>query len=141
MSISLYLNCFFISLLGLILSLLMVVKSQMTKAKLANVIFDWKLFFKTDIWISIAGTLVMVGMELILLAPFIKRYPSFADDTLLTLIIFAASGYLGSDLASRFFSVVNSRINSAIDFKSTQSDQLNGTLDAPTPATKPQKQS
>jgi len=138
MSLALYFNCFFISLLGLILSLLMVLKSQMTKAKLANVIFDWKLFFKADIWISVAGTLVMVGMALILLGPFLKKYPSFADNTLLTLIIFAAFGYLGSDLASRFFSVVNSRINAAIDYKTTQADRVTGNLDAPTPAGKPQ---
>lgn len=137
MILSLYLNCFFISLLGLMLSLLMVLKSQINKAKLANVVFDWKLFFKADLWISVAGTLVMVGMALILLGPFLKKYPAFADNTLLTLIIFAAFGYLGSDLASRFFSVVNSRINAAIDYKTTQADAATGNLDAPTPAGKP----
>lgn len=134
----LYLQCFSISLLGLILSLLMVLKSQLNKAKLANVIFDWRLFFRADIWISIAGTLVMVGMALILLGPFLKKYPQFADNTLMILVIFSAFGYLGSDLASRFFSVVNSRINSAIDYKTTQADTASGNLSAPTPATKPE---
>jgi len=135
----LYLQCFAISLLGLILSLLMVLKSQLNKAKLANVIFDWRLFFKADLWISIAGTLVMVGMALILLGPFLKKYPQFAENTLMILIIFSAFGYLGSDLASRFFSVVNGRINAAIDYKTSQADAASGNLNAPTPASKPEK--
>jgi hypothetical protein len=140
MTLSLYLSCSGISLLGLLLSLLMVLKSQLAKARLANVIYDWRLFFRVDLWISVAGTLVMVGMALILLGPFMKKYPQFADNSLMTLIVFAAFGYLGSDLASRFFSVVNSRINAAIDYKTTQADAATGNLNAPTPATKPTDQ-
>lgn len=135
---NIYLNCFLISLLGLSLSVLLVIKSLTTKAKLANVIFDWKLFWKTDAIFSVLGTLLTVGIALMLLGPFLKSYPKFSDNTLVIMVVFSALGYLGSDVASRFFSVVNSRINGAIDFKTTLADTATGTLDAPTPATKPQ---
>jgi hypothetical protein len=135
---SLYLSCFAISLLGLGLSILLVLKSLTTKARLANVIFDFKLFWKTDAIFQIIGTFLTVGIALMLLGPFLKKYPAFSDNTLIILVIFSALGYLGSDVASRFFSVVNSRINGAIDFKTTQADKMSGNLDAPTPATKPQ---
>lgn len=134
----LYLQCFFISLLGLALSVILVLKSLTTKAKLANVEFNWKLFWKTDMVFSVIGTLLTVGIALMLLGPFLKDYPKFANNTLMILVIFSALGYLGSDVASRFFSVVNSRINSAIDYKTTQADTANGTLDKPTPAVKPE---
>jgi len=135
---TLYLDCFIISILGLILSTLVILKSQLRKAKLANVIYDWHLFFGMDLWINMAGTLVTVGIALMLLGPFLKQFPKYADATLFIMILFAALGYIGSDVASRFFSVVNGRINAAIDYKTSAADQAAGTADAPTPATKPQ---
>jgi hypothetical protein len=71
-----------------------------------------------------------------LLGPALKEYPKFADKTTVILIIFGTIGYVGSDIASRFFSVVNNRLNSAIDYKTNQADEANGTLGTPTPATK-----
>ena len=134
---NLYLNCFIISLLGLALSQLLIIRNLTGKAKLSNVIFDWKLFWKTDLIFSVIGTLITVGIALMLLGPFLKSYPSFANNTLVILIVFSTLGYIGSDVASKFFSVVNSRINAAIDSKTTLADTATGNLGAPTPAAKP----
>lgn len=137
MTIYLYLNCLAISLVGLGLSVLAVIYSLTKKARLANVIFDWKLYWRSDLWMQLVGTILSVALFLLLLAPFLKQYPTFKDNTFVILIFFSAVGYFGSDLASRLFSVVNSRINSAIDVKTSQADLANGTLNAPTPAAKP----
>ena len=136
---NIFVQCALISLSGLGLSMLAILKSLTTKAKLANVIFSWKLYFSTDLILQLIGTLLTVGMGLLLLKPFLVSYPQFADSNFKILIGFATIGYVGSDIASRLFSVVNGRINAAIDFKTTQADTANGTIDAPTPAEKPTK--
>lgn len=133
---NIYLNCFFISLIGLGLSLLSVIYSLTKKARVANVIFDWKLFFKADLIIQFIGTLLTVFLFLMLLGPFLKQFPKYAGNTFGILVFFATVGYVGSDIASRLFSVVNSRINGAIDYKTNQADEANGTLGVPTPAVK-----
>jgi hypothetical protein len=134
---NIFLECFLISLIGLGLSMLAVLKSLTTKAKLANVIFNWKLYFSADLFLQLAGTLLTVAMGLLLLKPFLLLYPQFAESNFKIMVGFATIGYVGSDIASRLFSVVNGRINSAIDFKTTQADTANGTVDKPTPADKP----
>jgi len=136
---NIYLSSFLIGLIGLSLSVLTVLKSLTRKARLANVIFDWKLFFKADFILQLVGSLLTIALALMLLNPFLKQYPKFEENTLLVLAVFATIGYVGSDIASRMFSVVNSRINSAIDFKTSISDGLTGNLENPTPAAKPTK--
>ena len=133
---NIYLNCFLIGLIGLALSVLMVLQSQIKKAKLANVIYPWKAFFGIDLFLQLAGSLLTIGLALMFLGPLLKQYPKFLDNTLTVLAGFATIGYVGSDIASRFFSVVNSRINGAIDYKTNQADEANGTLNAPTPTAK-----
>jgi hypothetical protein len=44
---------------------------------------------------------------------------------------------MGTDILLKLFGVVNKRLNAAIDVKTTQADEANGTTAAPTPATKP----
>ncbi len=134
-----YIQCFLMGIIGVALSTLTVLQSLTKKAKLANVIFNWKLFFGADIFIQLLGSLVTVGGALLLVGPFIKQYPQFADKDFAIMVVFATIGYLGSDIASRLFSVVNNRINGAIDYKTTQADTANGTIDTPTPAVKTQQ--
>lgn len=133
---NLYLQCGLISLIGLALSILTVIASLTKKAKIANIAFNWKLFLTQDVLIQAAGTLLTVALGLMLLGPALKQYPKFADNTLAILCIFATIGYVGSDIASRFFSVMNNRINNGIDSKTTISDIQTGNLSAPTPAPK-----
>lgn len=135
---NLYLNCFLISLIGLGLSLLSVIYSLTTKAKKANVIFDWTLFAKADLVIQAIGTALTVALFLMLLPSFIEQYPKYGSNRFGVLLFFATIGYIGSDIASRFFSIVNKRINSAIDYKTDIADTQTGNLGTPTPALKPE---
>ncbi len=135
---NIYFNCFLIGLIGLALSVLTVFRSVYLKAKQNNIIFPWKTFFGIDFFIQFIGSMLTVAAALMLLGPFLKQYPKFIDNTLAVLAGFATIGYVGSDIASRFFSVANSRINGAIGYKTSQTDEANGTTGAPTPAAKPQ---
>ncbi len=131
-----YLTCFLMGIIGVALSTITVLQSLTKKAKIANIIFNWKLFFSADIFIQLIGSLITVGGALLLIGPFMRQYPQYADKDFAIMVVFATIGYLGSDVASRLFSVVNSRINGAIDYKTTQADTANGTVDTPTPAVK-----
>ncbi len=48
--------------------------------------------------------------------------------------IFSTVGYVGIDIALKYFGATSQRINRAIDSKTTDADRVNGTLDKPTPA-------
>ena len=134
---NIFLSSFLIGLVGLSLSLLTVIQSLTKKAKLANVIFDWKLFLKSDLILQFVGSILTVALGLLLLNPFFQQFPKYAEKVFAINVIFATIGYMGSDIASRLYSVVNSRINAAIDYKTTISDKATGNLDNPTPAEKP----
>jgi len=134
MTLSLYLTCFGIAILGLILSMLLSMRALKIKASLANVVFKPSSYFQ-DEWISILISLVVIGIFLSLLPWALNWKP---DSIKFVRPIFATVGYMGTDIILKFFSAVNSRINSAIDYKTTISDKATGTLDAPTPAAKPQ---
>jgi hypothetical protein len=41
---------------------------------------------------------------------------------------------MGTDVLLKLFGVVNKRLNTAIDYKTTEADKATGNLDNPTPA-------
>lgn len=134
---NIYISSALVGLIGLALSMLMIIRSLKNKAKISNVIFDWKLVFTSDLIIQAIGSLLTIGLGLLLLDSFTDQYPAIVEQKgFYVQVVFATIGYIGSDIASRLFSVVNNRINGAIDYKTTQADQANGTLGAPTPAVK-----
>lgn len=124
-------------LLGTALSTMAVLYSLTKKAKSANVIFSVKGYFITD-WFAPVISVIAIFMALIAL-PYLPA--AWKNNPGIIILIFATIGYSGNDLVSRFFSVVNSRINGAIDYKTTQIDTINNTLDKPTPAAPPIKPS
>jgi MFS superfamily sulfate permease-like transporter len=124
------LQCILMGLCGTILSTLAVTYSLSKKAKAANVIFNIKDYLKTD-WFAPVISFVAILMALIAL-PYIPA--AWHNSPGIIILIFATIGYSGNDLVSRFFSVVNQRINGAIDYKTTMADTQTGTLDKPTPA-------
>ena len=119
--------------LGLVLSTILILQSLSKKAKAANVIFTVTGYFRDD-WFTPIGSVVSILMAYILL-PYAPKGWSEG----IQLLVSGTIGYLGSDIPSRIFSVVNKRINAAIDYKTTIADTQTGTLDAPTPAVKPPK--
>lgn len=123
-------KCILMGLCGTLLSLLAVNYSLSRKAKAANLIYSFRDFLGTD-WFAPAISVVAIVMAVIGL-PYIPS--SWHNNSGVILIIFATIGYSGNDLVSRFFSVVNQRLNAAVDVKTTQADVINGTMSTPTPA-------
>lgn len=124
-----YLIIFLVAFLGMVLQMLLKIKSLQEKAKKANVIFSTKEYLRDD-RVSHAISIVTIIMFMF----FINEFVTFnAVVSKYLKIGFAFVGYSSADIASRIFSVVNKRINNAIDYKTTQSDLANGTADQPTP--------
>jgi len=132
MTIETYLILFVAGLLGISLQVVLKLRSLKIKASLANVIFNPGKALLDD-WLSIVASLLTILICLLCIdnfisySPVIEKYLKFG-------MVFV--GYTGSDIISRFFSVANSTINKAIDYKTTIADTATGTLDKPTPTTK-----
>lgn len=124
----------------MLLTQVVIVQKQRNRYKLANIIWDWKVYWKGDFIFQIAGTLLTVGIGLFLLYYFLQQYPKVNDQPFYVASFFAFVGYTGADLATKFFSVINSRFNSAMDSKTTIADQLTGNFDNPTPVVKSNKE-
>lgn len=124
-----YAVIFLIAVLGQLLQMLLKIKSLQEKAKKANVVFSTKEYLRDD-WVSHCISLVTI----VLFMFFINEMVTFnASVSKYLKMGFAFVGYSSADIASRIFSVVNRRINDAIDYKTTQADTANGTVDQPTP--------
>jgi|SRR6185312_7715617 len=132
MSVSLYINCSIIALLGLALAVLLQMKSQSQKAKQANLVFSPGSYIRQEwITISISLIVIVIGLYFIPIVVGIKpQYLPYIKPAFLPL------GYMGTDIILKLFGVVNKRLNAAIDYKTTQADEANGTSNAPTPADK-----
>jgi len=128
-----YLTCFAVAIVGMALQTALKLKSLQDKARLANVEFKVWHYFRND-WLSITASILTIIMCLFFLDNIVKWKPVAAD---YLKVGFAFVGYTGSDIASRLFSVVNKKINAAIDYKTTVADIQEGTVDVPMPL--PQK--
>jgi len=124
-----YFILFFIAFLGMLLQMLLKARSIQDKAKKANVVFSFKEYFFGD-WISHGVSIVTILMFMFFISEAINFHPAVAN---YLKIGFAFVGYSSADIASRIFSVVNKRVNNAIDYKTTQADIANGTTNEPTP--------
>lgn len=130
MNIILYLQCFAVGVIGMTIHAIIKMKHIQDKARRNNIEFKPYEYFVKD-WASHVATLLTIIMFMF----FIEEFANFNQIVLdYAKIGFAFVGYTGSDIASRLFSVVDKRINSAIDYKTTIADEANGTLDKPTPA-------
>lgn len=129
METELYIKCFVVALVGMSLQTVLKLKSLKSKAKVANVQFSISDYFRED-WLSISASLLTIIMVLL----FIDEVFNINQKIINYIKIgFAFVGYTGSDIASRLFSVVNKKINDAIDYKTTLADTATNNLDNPTP--------
>jgi hypothetical protein len=126
----LYLIYFGIGLLGMAFQVLLKMQALQTLAKKANVIFKPSSYFSDD-WISLSLSLLTIIICMVFLPDIEKNYPAVSG---WMRISFAFVGYTGASILNRIFSVANSKLNAAIDYKTTISDTETGTLGAPTPA-------
>lgn len=132
MEFALYLKCFLVALIGLCIAVAIKMKSLQNKANIANIEFDYKLYFKKDS-LSIIASFLTIILFLFFIDMGIKLRPAIVD---YILPIFAFIGYVGSDLAIRVFSVMNKQMNNVIDEKTSYADKLKGTEDTPTSISK-----
>lgn len=132
MNLQNYLELLAVALIGMALHTVLKIKSLKEKAKLANVEFKISQYFAND-WPSILASALTIGMFLFFIDSLVKWQPK-AENYLR--VGFAFVGYTGSDIASRLFSVVNKKINTAIDYKTTVADMASGNTETPTPLPK-----
>lgn len=129
MTLQLYLELFAVALVGMALHTVLKLKSLQDKARKANVEFKVGTYFKED-WLSMVAS----GLTIIMFLLFVDNILNWKPQVMGYLNIgFAFVGYTGSDIASRLFSVVNKKINTAIDYKTTVADEQTGNLENPTP--------
>ncbi len=129
MSIELYVTCGLIGLLGLIFALLLQLKAQKDKAKVANLQFTASGFFE-DEWINILLSLITIIIGLVFIPWVVGWKPSYIP---FVRPAFLPIGYMGTDIILKLLGVVSKRLNSAIDYKTDISDKATGTLGTPTP--------
>jgi hypothetical protein len=132
MTFQLYLTCFAVALIGMALHTALKMKGLQDKARLANVEFKPRSYFRQD-WLSLTASFLTIILFLFFIDNILKWKPAVVD---FVKIGFAFVGYTGSDIASRIFGVVNKKINLAIDHKTTVADETTGDVEAPTPLPK-----
>ena len=118
MSLTLYLECFLVALVGMTLQTILKIKSIQQKAIAANIKFAISDYFKQD-WGSILASFVTVVLFLLILDDILKWQPSIVN---YVKIGFAFVGWTGSDLANRLFSVIDGKIRDIIDTKANKAD-------------------
>ena len=128
MEIKMYFEIFVIGLLGAILHSLFKIKSIQDKARLANVAFKPIDYWKED-WVSHLTSLCTILMCMFFVTDVITVKP---DALPYIRVSFGFIGYVGNDIASRFFGAVNKRVNTVIDQKTTVADNVNNDTE-PTP--------
>lgn len=154
MLIILYLKLISASLVGLGIQLVAKNKSIQNKAGLANVQYHGMVELLRNDLPSIIGTLLTISLFFLIIGGAVNPGNLDLPDKPMSFLygwvvlskriiyegvlaaLFATIGYTGMDIALRFFSVTNRRINKAIDYKTTIADQTTGTIDTPTPTAK-----
>ncbi len=131
MNIIFYLNCFVIAILGELFAVLLQLKSQNNKAKLANLIQPTFGSFVKEEWINISISMVVIILAMFFI-PIVMDWKPAALSYIRP--AFLPIGYMGTDVLLKLFGVVNKRLNNAIDYKTTEADKATGNLEAPTPA-------
>lgn len=124
-----YIECFFVALLGMAISTLLILNSLSRKAKKANLQFSISSYFHDEVFVMAANFLWIITAMLCInwLTAWKPEWKNFVVPS------FFFIGYLGSDVASRLASVANAKLNRAIDYKTNIADEATGTLGAPTP--------
>jgi hypothetical protein len=138
------------SIIGMGVQLMVKNKSFSDTAKKANLEYSFKAFITNDIW-SIIWTFLGVSSVFLIFSDIIKNITSHTPNDVqsyfygfifmslrdiaiaIVTAIFLTLGYMGQDFLLRFLSRTSKEMKDAIDYKTTQADKANGTLDKPTP--------
>jgi len=107
--------------MGMTLQVLLKLKSIQQKARVANMSLNIMQYFKED-WISLCASVATLGLVMFFIVDAIEYLKENSKALLIIKLGFAFVGYTGSDIASRIFGVMSSRINSVIDVKTNIAD-------------------
>lgn len=132
LSLSLYLKCFAAAFLGLLIHTGLKLKSLKELAQKSNIELRTIDYFKQDI-LSHLLNLLCIALWMMWISDAIAVYPKV---TMILTVLSSVVGYFNTSIILSVFSVVKSRMNKAIDIKTTISDTATGTLDQPTPLKK-----
>jgi len=127
--------CLFVGLIGLVIGVFWTLKRLKEKARLANLEFSNKAAFLEDWYVPASNLLLILAAWIALPYRVGTKAANYAD--LFVIGFFLLLGLGGNLMLSKLFSSVNKRFDAAIDYKTTNSDKVDGTLDTPTPAAKP----
>ncbi|MEK9157692.1 MAG: hypothetical protein AAB638_00730 [Patescibacteria group bacterium] len=120
MSLILYLQCFAVAFLGMVLQTTLKLRSIQQKAKVANLPFSALGYFKED-WLSVTSSLITIVLFLFFMDEIVGINKNVID---YLKIGFGFVGYTGSDIASRLFGLASKRINNIIDYKTNVADGI-----------------
>lgn len=131
MTHELYIQCVLACLIGNIIHIAFKVRSLAVDHKHANLQFSFGTYLRDDKWALIVDALSSFGLV------FIADEWLDIDPRVLGKIksIFVLVGFSGSYVILQMMSVAKSNFRKSVDFKTTKSDEQDGTLDTPTPTT------
>jgi hypothetical protein len=112
------------------------IMKQIKKTMEKTNVYSPKSYFQDD-WFIVVITYCSIFMSLIGLYYLPDSLFKNQWAQVLTIAGFGTIGFNANHIASAFFSVATKRILDAIDYKTTEFDKANGTLDQPTPAILP----
>jgi hypothetical protein len=133
-----YVYCGILALLGLLFAVLLQLKAQSDKARMANLIVPTFKSFVKDEYLTILISLVVIIISMFLTPFVIEWKPSYAH---FIRPAYLPIGYMGTDILLKLFGRVSKWLNAAIDMKTNiaDTDPLTGKMQGPTPALPPQK--
>lgn len=112
--------CFIAGLLGIIIHILVKIKSLQVKAKAGNAPFSLREYFSNDLVAIILSNVVVIASVFALGDQGVQNYDHWYANW--PRLIFIAIGYSANDLATRFFGATSAKINKIIDIKTNIAD-------------------
>jgi uncharacterized protein YacL len=118
-----YIICFLIGLIGVAFQIIFKIRSLIEKANVGNIRFNWKDYFKQDMF-SIILSLLSILLAEFFIRDTLEYYENSKIAMPLIKLTFATLGYAGADISSRLFGRASKMLNSIIDKKTNVADGI-----------------
>jgi len=129
MTLQLYIHCVIACLIGNLLHVGFKILSLQKDHKVANLEFSVIKYLREDKWALLMD--VFASFAVVYIIDEFMEMDSRLIGKIKTIFIFV--GFTGSYVILQIMSVAKSNFRKAVDFKTTQADEANGTVDKPTP--------
>lgn len=133
MSFTLYIWCTVSAMLGASIHILFKMQAEKVLSRKANLEWSARQFFKDD-WLTMLSNQLVILLGLVIVDELIG-----VDSKVMEYIksLFSVIGFSGNFIALSLFSKATQRVVGGVDYKTTEIDKINNTLDKPTPAVLP----